>query len=275
MICAPDGSVVGAATPDTAAFARHVDVAGVPIFDGCMDDAVEWCSERIRSRSGGRVATANLDFLALARNNPQLRLDLHTSDLVVADGMPVVWLARWMGARRVARVPGVDLVPAVLRHASERSPSTIRTVLYGASHEVATSAADHIASRTPRVVIADVISPPFRVLTELEENELLGRVISADPHVVLVALGCPGQERLIARWSAAFPNALWLGVGGTFDFLAGRRKRAPRLVQQAGFEWAFRMAQEPGRLGRRYVGRDIPALVTIGKQCFQERLTSG
>ena len=259
----------GRAHPGSATGRRHVQVAGVPVFDGGFDDAVAVCAGLIASREGGRVATANLDFLALARRHAQLHTDLNNSTLVVADGMPVAWLGRLAGAHAIGRVPGVDLAPAVLRAASSREP--IRVVLYGAEPDIARRSAAYLAAIAPQAAIADVISPPFRALTASEEQSYIVRLTAAAPHVVLVALGCPAQERLIAEWSQVLPSALWLGIGGTFDFLAGKRKRAPRLMQATGLEWVFRMIQEPRRLGPRYLGRDIPALVTITWHCLRDR----
>lgn len=215
----------------------------------------------IRSGRGGRVATANLDFLALARTNPVLLDDLRRSSLVVADGMPVVWLARSVGARRIQRTTGVDLVEAICRDAD--SVGTLRIAMYGSTPERARRAASHLERLSTGVQVVAAISPPFRKLSEAETNEHRESLSVAMPNVVLVAMGCPAQERLIAEWFHHIPGALWIGVGGTFDFFAGERKRAPKLFQATGTEWIVRMVQEPRRLGRRYLGRDLPALLKI------------
>ncbi len=245
-------------------------VSDVPIFDGGLTEAVDACLGLLRAGNGGRVATANTDFIALARRNPRLLADLQDSNLVVADGKPVAWLARLAGASRVTRVAGVDLVPAFLTAAARECP--VRVALYGGEPEIARRAANALQGMSPGIDVAAVLSPPFRSLGNDEEQSLLARLSRVDPDVVLVALGCPRQERLIAEWSPFVPRSVWLGVGGTFDFLAGKRVRAPGWMQEVGLEWLFRMAQEPGRLGRRYLGRDLPALVAIGRDCARKRL---
>lgn len=237
----------------------HVTVGGIPIFDGDIRDATAMCLERIAARRGGRVATANLDFLAIARKDPVLKNDLGACDLVVADGKPVAVLARLAGGHRVRRVAGVDLVDALVANHNEPE---LRLALYGAAEPVSAAAAEAF-SRHPRVRIVARLVPPFRPLTPFEEEAEQRQLSEADPHLVLVALGCPRQERLAARYFEAAPHALWIGVGGTFEFVAGVRMRAPAWSQWAGFEWAVRLIQEPRRLWRRYLVRDVPALGVI------------
>lgn len=241
--------------------ARHVAVDGIPIFDGDLGAALNVCGRALRSGRGARIATANLDFLALARRDPQLAEDLRTSSLVVADGMPVAWLARLLGGRSTRRIAGVDLVRDICSEFGDQGE--LRVALYGSTDDVVVRASSFIEGLSDGACVVFAGSPPFRELSQAEIVAFQTRLRDSRPHVVLVALGCPGQERLIAEWFSVAPDALWIGVGGTLDFFAGRRRRAPRVVQAAGLEWLFRLAQEPGRLARRYLGRDIPALAGI------------
>lgn len=216
------------------------------------------------------MATANLDFLALARKDARLLSNLQNSSLVVADGMPVVWLARLVGARRVRRTAGVDLVQALCKDAGDGN--ALRIAMYGSTKDLTTRAAKHLESLSPHARVVTAINPPFRPLSPGEAVEHSAALAEAAPNLVLVAMGCPEQERVIADWYHHIPSALWVGVGGTFDFLAGERKRAPRLFRATGTEWIVRMVQEPTRLGRRYLGRDLPALVRIMPGCLLQRL---
>lgn len=240
-------------------------MAGVPIFRGGLAAAVAFVLERIASGRGARIATANLDFLAQARKNGQLLDDLRACDCVVADGMPVAWLARLAGAPETRRIPGVDLVEALCG-----ARAGLRVAMYGSSPAIAGPAAEHL-KRSFGANVVSLICPPFRPLTDAELQADLAAIAAAEPEAVLVALGCPRQERFIASaWSVA-PRAAWLGVGGTFDFYAGRRTRAPRAVQSAGLEWLVRLVQEPRRLGGRYLVRDVPALLQIAPRCLLTR----
>lgn len=247
-----------------------VEVNGISIFDGSAREAVTACT-RLLVTGGGRVATANLDFLALARRNPVLRDDLRASDLVIADGMPVVWLSKLAGARRIERLAGVDLVASLF---SDNRPDPLRIAIYGSTADICGRAVPALAQLGAGARVVHVANPPFRPLThaELEAQQVALAASAAD--VVLVALGCPTQERLIAEWQPLLPEALWVGIGGTLDFYAGLRRRAPRRLQNAGLEWVVRMAQEPRRLGRRYLLRDVPALIAIAPGCAWRRLTS-
>lgn len=259
----------GHAPPQRFARRRHVPVGGVPIFDGDERDALALLRDALRRGLGGQIATANLDFLALARKDPALYADLAACDLVVADGAPVAWLARLAGAANVSRVAGVDLVYGLLGLGSPEQP--LRIALYGSSDAISQRAAERIGREFPHVTIVCRICPPFRTLQPGEIEAERSTLRNTTPDVVLVALGCPRQERLIASYFDSVPNALWIGVGGTLDFLAGHRRRAPAMAQRVGLEWTIRLAQEPRRLWRRYLVRDLPALLRLAPGCLAGR----
>jgi N-acetylglucosaminyldiphosphoundecaprenol N-acetyl-beta-D-mannosaminyltransferase len=240
---------------------RHVRVGGVKVFDGGLEEATVVLRRRLAEGRGARVATANLDFLALAARDPILSGDLDRSDLVVADGAPVAWMARHAGATSVRRCAGVDLVLALCRESRAGRP--LRVLLYGATPDVAAVAAERLTAPDGNGEVAGVMCPPFRPLTQLEQAEEQRQIAALAPDLVLVALGCPRQERLIATYFDNAPTAIWIGVGGTLDFLAGRKRRAPRWLQATGLEWTARLAQDPRRLWRRYLLRDIPFLLRL------------
>lgn len=250
--------------------APHTGIGPLRVFDGDLDDAAALLMERIEAGAGARVATANLDFVALARADAVLRADLAASTLVVADGAPVAWLARVAGASRVRRIAGVDLVLEFCRRGSETGG--LRVAFYGSTPDKAAAATAFLESRYRGVRVVARISPPFRSLGAAEVAEHRATLAAARPDLVLVALGCPKQERFIAEHSEVLPGAAWLGVGGTLDFFAGDKRRAPALIQRLGLEWVFRLAQDPRRLWRRYLLRDIPALAAVGPRVVMHRL---
>ena len=248
----------------------HVPVGPLSVFDGSSREAADYCFAAIESGRGARVATANLDFVAMARRDATLRDDLASSSIVVADGAPVAWLARVAGARRTSRTTGADLAAELLRRGSARGH--LRVAMYGSERAIARRAAEAIAAQFPGIEVVARISPPFRPLTEEERRAERRELREAAPELVLVALGCPKQERLIAEYGADVPGAVWIGVGGTFDFFAGLRRRAPDAVQRLGLEWLVRLVQEPRRLWRRYLLRDVPALAAVAPRCVARRL---
>lgn len=249
----------------------HFRVGPLAVFDGTLDDAAGWCLDRVRSGEGAKVATANLDFIALARTDAQLRDDLRQSTLVIADGAPVAALARFVGATRTRRAAGVDLVRLLCEQGASEG---LRVAFYGGQPDVAARAASTLETSYPGVQVVEQITPPFGSWTPADRLEDGERLAAADPDLVLVALGCPKQERVIAEFYDAHPRAVWIGVGGTLDFVAGQRRRAPELVQRAGLEWTVRFAQEPRRLWRRYLLRDVPALTVTALDCAGDRLRS-
>jgi N-acetylglucosaminyldiphosphoundecaprenol N-acetyl-beta-D-mannosaminyltransferase len=237
-----------------------VSLDGIDVFSGTRAQALQACFRFPQNHTGARIATANLDFFALLKKDPALRDDLRSSSLVIADGMPVVWLGKLAGARRMQRLAGVDLVAEFFCTDLGRP---LRVAIYGSTFEVASAAAARLHSLGAGARIVHTEHPPFREVTPAELSEAIDRLRAAEPDVVFVALGCPRQERFIAEHFQQLPNATWVGIGGSLDFFAGIRRRAPGVVQRAGGEWIMRMVQEPRRLGKRYLGRDIPAFVQL------------
>lgn len=250
----------------------HHALGPLRVFNGTLDEAARACLLAATSGVGGRVATANLDFVAQALRNAQLRADLEASTLVVADGAPVARLARVVGARRIrGRIAGVDLVRALCSIGA--AAGGLRIALYGSDTLTAHRARRWIETLWPANSVVLVLTPPFRALTAQEAEGDRRAIAEAAPELVLVALGCPAQERRIAEYFDSAPHAVWVGVGGTLDFFSGRRRRAPGWMRAAGMEWLFRLLQEPKRLWRRYL-RDVPALAALGWWCVGTRLRS-
>jgi len=233
-----------------------------------MSEAVS----RLRAAIGGRqlfqVSTINLDFMARAQSDPQVRRIFHRSDLNLADGAPVVWVGRLLGAKVPERVAGADLVPALMKASAEMGA---RVFLLGGEGGVAAEAAERLMAQYPTLVIAGTYEPPRAAIEELNNDEILARIDEARPDVLLVALGHPKQERWIDMHRERLPVSVAIGVGCVFDLLAGRTKRAPRWMQVAGLEWSYRLVQEPRRLFGRYL-KDAAWLVPIVAATLRERL---
>ncbi|MEM7786252.1 MAG: WecB/TagA/CpsF family glycosyltransferase [Bacteroidota bacterium] len=188
-----------------------------------------------------------------AQDDASFRDVLNGADLNVPDGMSVVREMRARGLRQDDRVYGPDLTLAVLRRAADVG---LPVAFYGSTPEVLDALRTRLTEAVPGIDIVDAISPPFRALTEAEDEVMIDRLRQSGARVVFVGLGCPRQE----RWCAAHVgrlDAVLLGVGAAFDFHAGGLRQAPRWMQRAGLEWAFRLGMEPKRLWRRYA-RVVP-----------------
>ena len=229
---------------------------------------------RARRGHAAFVATLNVDFVCNAvrgwpfGGNDELWGYLQKADLVTADGMPIVLLSRLMFRGLPERVTGADMVPAICRRCAEEGLSVYvlggdRDAIedafekIGLGHETPDARREETSRPTsdasgqkPSFRVAG-IDPAFVKLDE-PQPEIVERINAARPDVLFVALGNPKQELWIGRNAARLDVGAIIGVGGTFNFIAGRVKRAPKWVQRSGLEWIYRIIQEPGRLWRRY-----------------------
>jgi N-acetylglucosaminyldiphosphoundecaprenol N-acetyl-beta-D-mannosaminyltransferase len=243
---------------------RSVAVLGVPFDNVTMREAIDVIEEKIEERGFHQVATANVDFVINAIHDQSLQEMLCSCDLIVPDGMPIVWASRLMGAKLKERVSGVDLIPRLAELASRRHYGIY---LLGASERSSRRAAEVLKKRFPKLRIAGRDSPPVTSLSEMDHEAILRRIEQAQPDVLLVAMGHPKQERWLAMHRHRLKVPLCMGVGASLDFLAGEFSRAPLWMQSAGLEWLYRAAQEPRRLAQRYLvdayglARHLPAQV--------------
>lgn len=205
----------------------------------------------IASRRPHYIATANVDFLAHAQHDAELRRILLNANLVLCDGTPLVWASRLLGNPLPERVAGSDLMPHLLDAAARKK---YRLFFLGATAEANEQAAANVRTQFADVIIAGHYSPPFRPLAEMDNEEIARRIRAARPDILFVAFGCPKAEKWIAMNYRALGVPVTIGVGATIDFLAGRVRRAPVWMRRAGVEWVFRLWQEPRRLFKRYLG---------------------
>lgn len=197
------------------------------------------------------VVTPNVDHVVQFQQCTGLRAAYADASLVLADGLPVVKAAGWLGQPLPERIAGSDLVPALFAAASERC--ALRVYLLGAAPGVAARAAKIIEARWPNVRVVGTFSPPFGFEGDARENEhILERIATARPDVLIVGLGAPKQEFWVHRHRERIRATTALCVGATIDFLAGEKNRAPRWMQTIGLEWLHRMLCDPRRLVPRY-----------------------
>ena len=255
---------------DDAAAARPADAAPVPLFGLKLDPlTLGGAVARVRRwvddwRDDGRpvgatkvIVTPNVDHLVRLHRtaDPAVTAAYRAADLTLADGTPVVAASGWFGRPVPERVPGSDLVPAVLASATAGRPLTV--FLLGAGPGVAEIAAANLARDTPHAEVVGTHCPPLGFEHDPAENERILALLDATrPDLLVVGLGFPKQE----KWVHAHRDRLCCGaalcVGATIDFLAGHVARAPRWLGRCGLEWTFRLALEPRRLAGRY-GNDL------------------
>ena len=201
------------------------------------------------SNAGGMVCVANVHMLMEAFDDREFRSLVNSADRVTPDGVPLVAALRRAGVAHAERVYGPTLTPIVCARAEQLGLSV---GFYGGTDIVLAALRSELLSRHPKLDIAYLHAPPFRVLSEAEDAEVVDEIRASGVKILFVGLGCPKQE----RWMAAHRESLgcaMLGVGAAFDFLAGRKRQAPPWMQRLGLEWLFRLASEPRRLWRRYL----------------------
>ncbi|HEY2409158.1 MAG TPA: WecB/TagA/CpsF family glycosyltransferase [Polyangiaceae bacterium] len=234
-----------------------MNVLGVGVDAIDMETAVARIVDASKSRSGEYVCVTGVHGVMEAQRDPKLREILNQSLVTTPDGMPMVWLGRLAGFRRMRRVYGPDLMLEICRASVADGQSHY---LYGGNTGVANELADCLRERVPGIRIVGTFTPPFRPLTADEESRLSQELEALQPDFFWVGLSTPKQERFMARYKGRLPAKVMLGVGAAFDMHTGRTKQAPGWMQRAGLEWLFRLLQEPRRLFKRYAVNN-PAFV--------------
>ncbi len=224
-------------------------ILGMRVDLTSYDDATERILAWAEAGESRYVCVAAVNNVMRAHDDPAFARIMNEADLVTPDGMPLVWGLRRLGLPSATRVYGPDLTPHVLSEAETRG---VPVGFFGGAPGVLDRLLGEVRRRWPRIDVAYAWSPPFRELTEREDEEVVAAIDASGARILFVGLGCPKQE----AWMAAHRGrvrAAMVGVGAAFDFLAGQKLQAPRLMQRVGLEWLFRLVTEPRRLMRRYV----------------------
>jgi N-acetylglucosaminyldiphosphoundecaprenol N-acetyl-beta-D-mannosaminyltransferase len=207
---------------------------------------------------GGRIATVNVEFLQRARDDAEVARLYEASDLRVADGAPVLWLARLVGKPLPERVAGSDLVWRLAERAARSGRSLF---LLGGDAGVADQAAATLQERHPSLRIVGCAAPQLDSPPRADQiASVRSDLERAAPDIVYCAFGTPKQEQVADALASALPGTWWLGCGASLSFIAGHMRRAPPWMQRLGLEWLHRTALEPRRLGRRYLLGNLPFL---------------
>lgn len=216
----------------------------IPVDALTRTHAVERLLTMVRSEKAHQVITVNSEMMVESGRNASFKHVLQKSDLNLPDSQGIVWMGRYVGQFIPERVTGVDTVTELCSKLTEADP----VFLLGAAEGVAERAGHVLMNRYPHLRIAGTFAGSPR---DRDADDIITRINDVQPRVLLVAYGAPLQELWIAKHLAELPSVrLAIGVGGTFDFLAGTKKRAPKLMQKLGLEWVWRLLLEPRRLPR-------------------------
>lgn len=238
----------------------RVNILGVGISPISMEIAVSWVDECIAAGDHKYVCVTGVHGVMECQKDESLRSIHNRAGLVTPDGMPIVWLSRLRGYKQVERVYGPDLMLAI----SELSSlGGYRQFYYGGAEGIPERLSESLSSRFPGLEIVGTYSPPFRVLTEAEDAEVVEMINDSGADILWIGLSTPKQERWMAEHLGKIDAPVMIGVGAAFDFLSGRKPQAPAWIRRMGLEWSFRLANEPRRLWRRYLINNPSFLIKV------------
>lgn len=204
------------------------------------------------------VVTPNVDHIVRLESDAELQAVYRDADLVLTDGKPLIWIAKYYGTPIKEKVSGSDLFPLLCERAAEKG---YRMFFLGAAEGVAAKAAENLKARYQGLEVCGVYSPPFGFEKDEAEMEKITALIrEADPHILIVGLGCPKQEKFIYANRHRLGVPVSLGLGASLDFEAGNVSRAPAWMSDNGLEWLYRITQEPKRMIKRYLVDDLKIL---------------
>jgi len=248
---------------------EQAPVLGVPLAVTDYERTLDWIDAAVAAGAREYLCVAAVHTVMESREDEALREAVDGAAFTVPDGQPLAWALRKLGHDIDARVYGPELMARACARA-ERSGQ--RFYLYGGRDDKALAQlAANLLDRHPGLQLAGGWSPPFRDLSEVELDEVAGRINAARPDVVWVGIGVPKQEKWMAAMRDRLDAPVLVGVGAAFDFHAGLIPQAPAWMQRRGLEWLFRLAQEPGRLWKRYARHNPRFVAGFARQWAAHR----
>lgn len=229
-----------------------INICGVEVDRYSLDQVVDQIINHARSRNApGYVVTPNAQHIVMLQNNARFRQIYQQATLTVPDGVSLLWAAQFLGTPLQGRVNGTDLFEKLCMSCADAG---VKVFFLGGRPGAAEGAAQVLSARHPNLQIAGTYCPPYGFEADLSERARIQEAVAtAAPDILFVGLGAPKQEYWIYEHYQQLGIPISIGIGVSFEFVAGAVQRAPKLLQQLGLEWAFRLVTEPKRLWRRYV----------------------
>jgi N-acetylglucosaminyldiphosphoundecaprenol N-acetyl-beta-D-mannosaminyltransferase len=246
-------------------------VRAVSLLTDVLDhrSAVARVADLVRGGRGGYVCFSTVHMVMESHDWPEFGQRVNAADLIVPDGMPIVWMQKLQGRRHAKRVRANDLMILLCRYAEEHG---LKVGFYGGKPEVVDRILERAASDFPNLSIVYAFSPPFRPLSAEEDENISADIDNAAPDLLFMGLGCPKQENWMAEHRGRL-SAVMLGVGASFDFFAGNVKESPAWLGRLGLEWLFRLSREPKRLWRRYIILNPRFVLLAGLELLRSKLS--
>lgn len=224
---------------------KPVKILGVPVHPLTMNESVAVLEEKLQKKEQAFVVTANAEIIMMCRQDKEYNnIVSEQADLVLPDGAGAVWAGRYLGNEVPERVAGFDLYNQLLKLSADKG---YKAYFFGGAPGVAEAAKNKAEELYPGVQIVGCRNGYF---TEAEEENIIKEINDAAPDMLFVALGAPKQEKWLVKYRNQLKPRVLMGIGGSFDVLAGKMERAPKWMQEASLEWAFRLYKQPSRFMR-------------------------
>lgn len=219
-----------------------------------MQEVLQAVDHLIQENKSAYVVTPNVDHIVQLETNKELQDAYANASLILTDGKPLLWIARWYGTPIKEKISGSDLFPLLCDMAAKKG---YKMFFLGAKEGVSAKAAENLANRYKGLQVVGTYSPPFGFESNKEEMDKIKSMIKKlKPEILIVGLGCPKQEKFMYHYCKELGVPISFGLGASFDFEAGNIKRAPRWMSNHGLEWLFRIIQDPKRMAKRYLVDD-------------------
>lgn len=228
-----------------------------------MNEAIQAIEDMIASEKKSYIVAINVDVVMKIENDSYLKKITDGADMVLVDGKPLEWIAKWHKRPIKAKISGSDLVPFLCKRAAEKGYSIF---IIGGKEGIAKKAQVNLERDLPGIKIVGTYAPPFGFEKDDKElNRINEMISSAHPDLLIACFGCPKQEKWIYENYQKYGAKVSVCAGATVDFLAGNVNRAPKWMSDHGFEWFYRFLQEPKRMFKRYFIDDMKILKLIRK----------
>jgi N-acetylglucosaminyldiphosphoundecaprenol N-acetyl-beta-D-mannosaminyltransferase len=245
-----------------------LNVFGVPVSAINMEIAIQTIDGWIQRRETSYICVTGVHGVMESQRDAKLKMIHRAAGLVTPDGMPLVWICRLLGLKQVERVYGPDLMIRLSEESLRRGYSSY---YFGGGPGIADRLAACLSAKFPGLKVSGTWTPPFRPLSEEEDEAIVDSINSSKADIVWVGLSTPKQEYWMSEHRSKLQAPVLIGVGAAFDFHAGAKAQAPRWMQRSGLEWLFRLLTEPRRLWKRYLINNTMFTLKILKTLTKNR----
>lgn len=243
-------------------------IAGILIDSVTMSEAVHRIENIIANNDSGYVVTPNVDHIVKLQDDREFREIYENAALVLPDGLPILWAARFLGCPLKEKVSGSDLFPQLCEYSAVKG---YRLFFLGGRPGAAEECREILTKKFANIVVSGCYSPPMGFENDIDENDkIVDMIKNAKPDILFVGLGAPKQEKWISRFIDDLQVPVAIGIGVSFEFTAGMVRRAPVWMQRVGLEWFWRLIMEPRRLWKRYLIDDMAFIGLILRQKFSK-----